>query len=218
MQDHHAQPDHKRPSLCLRYDELPDTEVCRDQRRINRIINGRFFRDCARCGRDLGPNPHPIVVESGWVKASAEAAARKPKNGPRKRHLSFMNSTAVPLSSKKGSLPSDTQNPGSVSARKGAERGGQVKEGRATGKDAPRPVGRPRTRPVTPTLEKRAPANKEKTCPNCGGVYHRKSKYCKPCENCQGDAAKLADVKRRRRDGTIRRGRPAGYRPVRRAA
>ena len=42
---------------------------------------------------------------------------------------------------KVGSLPSDTQRPGSVSARKGAERGGRdLQKGRATGKDAPQPL------------------------------------------------------------------------------
>ena len=123
----------------------PSTDLCRSRRRerihLTRIgVKHLPWGECASCGMVLPP-------------AVKEEKKRKPLRGSqavRQRTVNPSSAGPIPApsakitpspASKTGSLPSDTQRPGSVSALKGAERGGRdPKKGRATGKDAPQPI------------------------------------------------------------------------------
>ncbi|MHB8123150.1 MAG: hypothetical protein ACYDG4_13450 [Desulfuromonadaceae bacterium] len=102
---------------------LPATETCRQNRKLNRLSYGMSFGECARCGRDLGAKTNTGKDGRDTVNplgGRAEGAGRRLKatehgNSPRES-----TPPSKPTSMSAGVTTPDSQ-------------------GRATGKDAPRP-------------------------------------------------------------------------------
>ncbi len=59
------------------FTHLPEIEVCRENRRMNRLAYGKAFRPCASCGRDLGKKPKEITRGGGCIGNQSDQQRRE---------------------------------------------------------------------------------------------------------------------------------------------
>ena len=117
--------------LCPQTRKHVDPESCRQKRRENRTL-GTIHRACVHCVVDLGVKKEIIPKGAVWQELRPlPIVPLPPPKFPRKRYLSFMGG----MPNKERETAREWHRDGKAMTHSPAK-----PEGRATGKDAPRPI------------------------------------------------------------------------------